>query len=128
MQRSPARAFGIESRLAHANLAHAIPRLSVSVAALAVSLAMLVAIAVMIGSFRETVIYWVNQTLQADLYIATARRSNLDSQATISPALEAAIRCGPRRGGGRSVQNRDPAVPRPPDCGWCRRFPGAAVA
>jgi putative ABC transport system permease protein len=89
--RSPARAFGIESRLAHANLAHAIPRLSVSVAALAVSLAMLVAIAVMIGSFRETVIYWVNQTLQADLYVATARRSNLDSQATISPALEAAI-------------------------------------
>ena len=85
-------ACGIESRLAHANLAGAIPRLSVSVAALAVSLAMLVAIAVMIGSFRETVVYWVNQTLQADLYIATARRSNLDSQATISPALEAAVR------------------------------------
>ncbi len=90
--KASARALGIESRLAHANLAGAIPRLSVSVAALAVSLAMLVAIAVMIGSFRETVVYWVNQTLQADLYIATARRSNLDSQATISPALEAAVR------------------------------------
>ncbi len=89
--KASARALGIESRLAHANLAGAIPRLSVSVAALAVSLAMLVAIAVMIGSFRETVVYWVNQTLQADLYIATARRSNLDSQATISPALEAAV-------------------------------------
>jgi len=90
--RTVARALGIEGRLAHANLSNAIPRLSVSVAALAVSLAMLVAIAVMIGSFRETVVYWVNQTLQADLYIATARRSNLDSQATISPALEAAVR------------------------------------
>ena len=90
--RTVARTLGIESRLAHANLSNAIPRLSVSVAALAVSLAMLVAIAVMIGSFRETVVYWVNQTLQADLYIATARRSNLDSQATISPALEAAVR------------------------------------
>jgi putative ABC transport system permease protein len=89
--RSLVGALGIESRLAHANLASAIPRVSVSVAALAVSLAMLVAIAVMIGSFRETVVYWVNQTLQADLYIATARRSNLDSQATISPALEAAV-------------------------------------
>jgi len=52
---------------------------------------MLVAIAVMIGSFRETVVYWVNQTLQADLFIATARRSNLESQATISPELEAAV-------------------------------------
>ena len=35
---------------------------------------MMVAIAVMIGSFRETVIYWVGQTLQADLFIATGRR------------------------------------------------------
>jgi putative ABC transport system permease protein len=63
----------------------------VSVAALAISVAMLVAIAVMIGSFRETVIYWVGQTLRADLYVATARRSNLDAQATISPELERAI-------------------------------------
>jgi putative ABC transport system permease protein len=46
----------------------------------------------MIGSFRETVVYWVNQTLQADLFIATARRSNIESQATISPALEATVR------------------------------------
>jgi putative ABC transport system permease protein len=93
--RRAARLLGIESQLAHANLTGAIPRLSVSVAALAVSLAMLVAIAVMIGSFRETVIYWVNQTLQADLYVSTARRSSLDAQATISPALEAAIRTDP---------------------------------
>lgn len=83
--------LGIEGRLAHANLTAAIGRLSVSVAALAVSLAMLVAIAVMIGSFRETVIYWVAQTLRADLYVATARRSNLGAQATISPSLEQAI-------------------------------------
>jgi putative ABC transport system permease protein len=80
--------FGIEGRLAHANLAGAIPRLAVSIAALAVSLSMLVAIAIMIGSFRETVIYWVGQTLQADLYMATARRSSLDTQSTISPELE----------------------------------------
>src|SRR6185436_18017562 len=83
--------FGIEGRLAHANLAGAIPRLAVSVAALAVSLAMLVAIAVMIGSFRETVIYWVGQTLRADLFVATARRSSLEGQSTISAELEQAI-------------------------------------
>jgi putative ABC transport system permease protein len=93
------RVLGVEGRLAHANLAGAIRRLSVSVAALAVSLAMLVAIAVMIGSFRETVIYWVAQTLRADLYVATARRSNLDAQATISPSLEQAIAGDPDVGG-----------------------------
>jgi putative ABC transport system permease protein len=83
--------LGVTGRLAHANLAAAIPRLAISVAALAVSLAMLVAIAVMIGSFRETVIYWVGQTLRADLFVSTARRSNLDAQATISPELEQAV-------------------------------------
>ena len=46
---------GVETRLAHANLAGAIRGCAISVAALSVSLAMLVAIAVMIGSFRETV-------------------------------------------------------------------------
>ena len=70
-------------------------RVSVSVAALAVSLAMIVAIAVMISSFRETVIYWVGQTLKADLYVATARRSNLESQSTISASLEQIVSADP---------------------------------
>ena len=64
-----ARLLGVEGLLAHANLAAAIPRLSISVAALAVSLSMMVAVAVMIGSFRDTVAYWIGQTLQADLFI-----------------------------------------------------------
>jgi putative ABC transport system permease protein len=83
--------LGIEARLAMANVSGAVPRLSISVAALSVSLAMLVAVAVMIGSFRETVQYWVSQTLHADLFIATGRRSNLDVQPTISAALESVI-------------------------------------
>ena len=86
---------GVETRLATANIAGAVPRLSISVAALSVSLAMLVAIAVMIGSFRETVEYWVSQTLHADLFIATGRRSNLDAQPTISAALESLITADP---------------------------------
>jgi putative ABC transport system permease protein len=60
------RRLGVERLLAHANLTAAIPRLSISVAALSVSLSMMVAIAIMIGSFRDTVVYWVGQTLQAD--------------------------------------------------------------
>ena len=67
------RLFGVEGLLALGNLSAAIPRLSISVAALAVSLSMMVAIAIMVGSFRETVIYWVHQTLQADLYVGPGR-------------------------------------------------------
>src|SRR5688572_21391243 len=78
------RGLGVEGLLAHANLASAIPRLSISVAALSVSLAMMVAIAVMIGSFRETVVYWVGQTLQADLFIGPGIRPSVGAEQTVS--------------------------------------------
>jgi putative ABC transport system permease protein len=61
-------AIRVEGKLASANLLGAIPRVSISVAALAVSLAMMVAISIMIGSFRETVAYWLDQTFKADIY------------------------------------------------------------
>jgi len=74
------RLLHIEDWLAVSNLSAAIPRLSISVAALAVSLSMMVAIAIMIGSFRETVVYWVGQTLQADLFVSpgSGRRPGID--------------------------------------------------
>src|SRR5687768_16244475 len=79
------RGLGVEGLLAHANLTSAIPRLSISVAALAVSLSMMVAIAVMIGSFRDTVVYWVGQTLKADLFIGPGIRPTVGSEQTVSP-------------------------------------------
>jgi putative ABC transport system permease protein len=85
------RRLGVEGLLAHANLTSAIPRLSISVAALAVSLSMMVAIAVMIGSFRDTVIYWVGQTVRADLFIGPGVRPSVGSEQTISPEVIAAI-------------------------------------
>ncbi len=87
--------FKVEGKLANANLMGAISRISISVAALAVSLSMMVALAVMIGSFRETVKYWVEQTLKADLYVAPATRSNVASDATISPQVERIVAVHP---------------------------------
>lgn len=86
-----ARVFRVEGRLAHANLAGAIPRIAISVAALSVSLSMMVAVAVMIDSFRETVIYWMGQTLQADLYVGPGRRTRAGSPATLSADVQRAI-------------------------------------
>ena len=80
--------FGVEGLLAHANLSASVSRLPVSVAALVVSLAMLAAIAIMVGSFRDTVGYWVGQTLQGDLFVATADRAPLGPAVTISAATE----------------------------------------
>lgn len=86
--RLPWRWFGLEGLLAHANLSASVSRLAVSVAALVVSLAMLAAIAIMVGSFRDTVDYWVGQTLQGDLFVATADRAPLGPAVTISAATE----------------------------------------
>jgi putative ABC transport system permease protein len=90
-----ARLFKVEGRLAHANLAGAIPRIAISVAALAVSLSMMVAVAVMIGSFRETVVYWVGQTLQADLYLRPAARHNVAADVTLSAEVESVVASHP---------------------------------
>lgn len=90
-----ARLLGVEGVLAHANLAAAIPRLSISVAALAVSLSMMVAVAVMIGSFRDTVTYWVGQTLQADLFIGPGVQPTVGSEQTMSPAVIDGVRRHP---------------------------------
>ena len=89
------RHLGVEGLLAHANLTSAIPRLSISVAALSVSLSMMVAIAIMIGSFRDTVVYWVGQTLQADLFVGPGIRPTVGQEQTLSPEVIAAVQRHP---------------------------------
>ena len=87
--------FRIEGLLAHANLSAAVSRLAVSVAALVVSLAMLAAIAILVGSFRETVAYWVGQTLRADLFVAVADGGPRGASAGVSEAAERRIASHP---------------------------------
>jgi putative ABC transport system permease protein len=90
-----ARLFGVEGRLALAHFTAAIPRLSISIAALSVALAMMVAIAIMVGSFRETVVYWVGQTLQADLFIGPGVQPTTGSGQSLSPSILDTVRVHP---------------------------------
>ena len=95
VQRPVRRWLHVEDWLAVSNLSAAIPRLSISVAALAVSLSMMVAIAIMIGSFRETVIYWVGQTLQADLFVSPGSRQQRGLDGTLSPEVVRIVASSP---------------------------------
>ncbi|MBV9868357.1 MAG: ABC transporter permease [Abitibacteriaceae bacterium] len=65
--------FGIEGTLAGSYLRRALNRSSLVIAALMVSLAMLIGLSVMVGSFRATVAAWVGGSISADLYVAPAR-------------------------------------------------------
>src|SRR5690606_6045542 len=90
--RGPLRRAGVTGLLAHANLTAAIPRLSISIAALAVSLSMMVAVAVMIGSFRDTVTYWVGQTLQADLFVGPGLQPTVGPSQHLAATVVHAVR------------------------------------
>jgi putative ABC transport system permease protein len=81
----------VEVWLAVANIAAAVQRLSISVGALSVSLAMMVAIAVMIGSFRDTVAYWVSETLQSDLFVAPGASGRPSADETLSADIVSRI-------------------------------------
>jgi putative ABC transport system permease protein len=73
--------FPLEGWLALRNLISGLGRSSVAVAALVMGVGLMVSVAVMVGSFRSTVILWLDQTLKADLYLrpASDQAGNLES-------------------------------------------------
>lgn len=67
------RTFGIVGRLAAVSLPASLRRTSIAGAALSVATGMMVAVALMVGSFRETVRIWVNQTVSSDLWLRPSK-------------------------------------------------------
>jgi putative ABC transport system permease protein len=76
--------FGVEALLATRGLLGSLRRSSVLVGALSTALAMLVAVGIMVGSFRETVMVWMDDRLQADLYLRPASPPGTDRHPTMS--------------------------------------------
>lgn len=58
-----------------------------SLAGVLVALALAVAMTVMIGSFRESLLHWLDQALPADLYVRSALRGGDGAPAPLPPAL-----------------------------------------
>ncbi|MGH9680317.1 MAG: ABC transporter permease, partial [Candidatus Acidiferrales bacterium] len=79
--------MGVEALLASRSLAASLRRTSVLVAALSTAVAMTVSVGIMVGSFRQTVVAWMNDQLPADLYIRPAGDPSADWHPTISPGL-----------------------------------------
>ncbi|WP_242392711.1 FtsX-like permease family protein [Anaeromyxobacter oryzisoli] len=63
--------------------------------ALAVAVAMLVGVTVMVGSFRTTVVRWLDATLRSDVYVSTPSWRRARSEATLGPEVIAALRALP---------------------------------
>ncbi len=78
------RVFGVEALLAARGLAGSLRRTSVLVGALSTAIAMMAAVGIMVGSFRETVLVWMDDRLQADLYLRPAGPVGPDKHPTVS--------------------------------------------
>ncbi|NDJ33100.1 MAG: FtsX-like permease family protein [Chloroflexi bacterium] len=82
-----AAAFGALGRMAPRDVIKSLSRTSIAVAALMVAVSVTIGISVMVGSFRNTVIVWLEQTLVGDVYISVPGGPQTDPSSTIDPAV-----------------------------------------
>jgi putative ABC transport system permease protein len=79
--------LGVEALLAAQSLSASLRRTSVLVGALSTAIAMMASVGIMVGSFRETVLIWMNDRLPADLYLRPAGEPAPDRHPTLSLEL-----------------------------------------
>jgi putative ABC transport system permease protein len=79
--------LGVEALLASQCLSASLRRTSVLVGALSTAIAMMTSVGIMVGSFRETVLLWMNDRLPADLYLRPAGAPAPDRHPTVSLEL-----------------------------------------
>ncbi|NEQ68202.1 MAG: ABC transporter permease [Symploca sp. SIO2D2] len=63
------RLFGVLGRIAPRSISRSLSRTSVAIAALMVAVSVIIGVSIMIGSFRGTVVQWLDQSLQADIFV-----------------------------------------------------------
>ena len=87
--------FGVIGAIAARGLAASLNRTSVIVTAMAIATALIVGMAMMVGSFRETVVTWVEHRLQADFYVSPAGGGGRGSSSTMSEEAAARLEAVP---------------------------------
>ncbi len=90
-----ARPRGLGPALSLRNLAVRLHTSSLAVAALAVTVSMLVGITLLVGSFRTTLISWLDVTIRADIYVTTESWARAGNEAFMGRDLLADLRAMP---------------------------------
>ncbi|MCK6625378.1 MAG: FtsX-like permease family protein [Anaerolineae bacterium] len=84
LQRVTPRLFGIIGLMAPRDIVRSLSRTSVTIAALMLAVTVIIGVSVMIDSFRNTVVTWLDSILAADIYISPAGQ-NLRVEGEINP-------------------------------------------
>jgi putative ABC transport system permease protein len=75
------RLLGIVGTLAPRDISRSLSRTSVTIAALMLAVTVIIGVSIMISSFRNTVVTWLDDILAADIYISPAgQRNRLESR------------------------------------------------
>ena len=93
------RLFGLVGRMAPRSLLNSLSRTVVAVIALMISVAVTVGVSIMIDSFRYTVVVWLEQTLESDVYISTPIFTETTPSSPIDPAIVTRLKSWPNLAG-----------------------------
>src|SRR5262249_6481930 len=106
--------FGLLGRLATRGIVAALSRTSVAIAALMIAVSAAIGVGVMIASFREAVVRWLEGTLRADIYISAPSLVGNRPDATLEPTLVARLANTPGVGSVSTSRGVTVASPRGP--------------
>lgn len=82
---------GVIERMAPRTIIRSLSRMAVAVAALMVAVSVIIGVGVMIGSFRQTVELWLDDVLQADIFVSPPLLNGSAAQTALDPALVDAL-------------------------------------
>ncbi len=88
--------FGLLGRLAPRNVIRSQSRTAVAVAALMIAVSVTIGVQVMISSFRTTVVLWLEQTLQGDIYLSAPGLSAVRPDTPLDPQAIALAQAHPQ--------------------------------
>ncbi|MCS6828289.1 MAG: ABC transporter permease [Caldilinea sp.] len=82
-----ARSRGVLLRMAPRTVMRSLSRIAVAVAALMIAVSVIIGVGVMIGSFRQTVVLWLDDVLQADIFISPPTLTSSRADMALDPPL-----------------------------------------
>mgnify|MGYP001377152998 CR=1 FL=1 len=98
-------AFGLLGRMVARDVEATLSRTAVAVAALMIAVSVTIGVGIMVGSFRQTVVAWLDQSLVADVYVAAPANTGNRVDTTIDPALAEALAAVEGVGGVTRLRN-----------------------
>lgn len=82
--------LGVIAVMSPRNIIRSTSRTAVAIASLTIAISVILSVSIMIGSFRSTVVSWLDSALSADIFISMDS-SNISSQRGVNPQIKSVV-------------------------------------